>query len=89
MGSPFTQHTLFASGQRPAAAVTEQTSYHQGSSVGHSCPPVSLAHVPADHVQGQVLLPDLLGLPALGELPAAAAEDAPRGLSPAPRLPDV
>uniref|UniRef100_A0A8C9BUB2 Uncharacterized protein n=1 Tax=Phocoena sinus TaxID=42100 RepID=A0A8C9BUB2_PHOSS len=42
-----------------------------------------------DHVQGQVLLPDLLGLPALGELPAAAAEDAPRGLSPAPRLPDV
>lgn len=44
---------------------------------------------PTDHVQGQVLLPDLLGLPALGELPAAAAADVPRGLGPAPRLPDL
>lgn len=44
---------------------------------------------PTDHVQGQVLLPDLLGLPALGELPAAAAAHVPRGLCPAPRLPDL
>lgn len=44
---------------------------------------------PTDHVQGQVLLPDLLGLPALGELPAAAAAHIPRGLGPAPRLPDL
>lgn len=37
----------------------------------------SPACVPADHVQGQVLLPDLLGLLALGELPPAAAADLP------------
>uniref|UniRef100_A0A8D2FMB4 Dispatched RND transporter family member 3 n=1 Tax=Theropithecus gelada TaxID=9565 RepID=A0A8D2FMB4_THEGE len=42
-----------------------------------------------DHVQGQILLPDLLRLPALGELPPAAAAGLPRGLSPAPGLPDL
>ena len=87
--SPSMQHTPFANVQGPTAFVIELTGHRQGSITGLSYPPVSLARVPADHVQGQVLLPDLLGLPPLGELPAAAAEDTPRGLGPAPRLPDL
>ena len=83
------QHTPFASVQGPAAAVIELTGHRQGSMTGFSHAPISLTHVPADHVQGQVLLPDLLRLPPLGRLPAAAAEDAPRGLGPAPWLPDL
>lgn len=71
------QHTAFASVQGSAAFVIELTGHRQGSIIGLSHQPVSLAHVPADHVQGQVLLPDLLRLPPLGELPAAAAEDTP------------
>ncbi|XP_048205775.1 protein dispatched homolog 3 isoform X2 [Perognathus longimembris pacificus] len=50
---------------------------------------VDLHGLRVDHVQGQGLLPNLRGLPALGGLPAAAAADLPRGLGPAPRLPDL